>query len=309
MTDYRLAKLMQLRLQTVSNWRTGRTGIGTEFARKFADACDLEPEYVYACVQAERADSPEEISLLERIASAFGGSRRVALGIVLAAMVAAGTLYAPESNQAVAAVSDAQGIYIMRTMALVLIAALAALYFVPARSSRRPGKPRRAPRPRWLAYLLVFPALTGRTALETREEQTWQTLHAVDVLQTYAIVGDPCFEEGNPVTRAAIGGDPSHADVIAWGVASSALHAGVTQYLLTHDHQTATAASVSGRASPCDASPSAWRPELRHCLPVQCYSRRPRPRPIPALPGLRAPPARRAVGVGDSSCELQLRDA
>jgi hypothetical protein len=100
MTDYRLAKLMGLSTQVVSAWKTGARGIGTVFARKFADACDLSPEYVYACIQAERTDNPEEISLLEHIAEAFKGK---AAALAMMAIMATGMSFAPAGNQASAA--------------------------------------------------------------------------------------------------------------------------------------------------------------------------------------------------------------
>lgn len=98
MSDYRLGKLLGIKQSTVSNWRVGRSHIGTEFAALFADACGLSPEYVYACIQRERADTPEEISLLERIAAAFKESK--AAGWIVAAMMAAGMSFAPAGNQA-----------------------------------------------------------------------------------------------------------------------------------------------------------------------------------------------------------------
>jgi plasmid maintenance system antidote protein VapI len=103
MSDYRLGKLLNIKQTTISSWRTGRVHIGTEFASRFADACDLSPEYVYACVQRERADTPEEISLLQRIAAAFKETKAAALVL---AMVAAGMSLAPAGNQAHASASS-----------------------------------------------------------------------------------------------------------------------------------------------------------------------------------------------------------
>lgn len=96
MTDYRLAKLMGLRQQTVSGWRTGKSGIGTEFAAQFAEACELSPEYVYACVQMERAE-PAERPILERIADAFRG-RAAALTAALALAFFGATLAPPPAH-------------------------------------------------------------------------------------------------------------------------------------------------------------------------------------------------------------------
>lgn len=101
MTDYRLAKLMEIRPQTLSQWRTGRTTIGTEFVRKFSEACELSEAYVYACIEHDRA--PAEVrGVLEQIAAAFAGK---AASLVMA-IVAAGTLFALSPNHAHAAHSS-----------------------------------------------------------------------------------------------------------------------------------------------------------------------------------------------------------
>lgn len=86
MTDYRLGKLLKIKQATISNWRTGKTGIGSEFAQIFASACELSPEYIYACIQHERAKNAQERSILERIASQFRGAAAVivAAGMMLA---------------------------------------------------------------------------------------------------------------------------------------------------------------------------------------------------------------------------------
>lgn len=83
MTDYRLAKLMNLKQSTVSAWRVGKSHIGTEFAAQFAEVCELPGAYVYACVKHERAKNDGERSILEAIADAFRG-KAAAIAAILA---------------------------------------------------------------------------------------------------------------------------------------------------------------------------------------------------------------------------------
>jgi len=71
MSDYRCAKLMDIGERNFSNWRKGRTGISLEFATRFAEATNLTPEYVLACLEHERATSPAVRSILESIALRF----------------------------------------------------------------------------------------------------------------------------------------------------------------------------------------------------------------------------------------------
>lgn len=79
--------------------------------------------------------------------------------------------------------------------------------------------------------------LSGCTALETREAQGWLALHAIDTLQTYHAAQMPnCYMEGDSITRSIIGAHPSDSSVIAWSLAMSGLHLGVTELLLSSDH-------------------------------------------------------------------------
>lgn len=87
MSDYRLGKLMGLNQSTVSAWRTGVRGIGTEFAAQFADACELPAPYVYACIEHERAKNDGERSILESIAQAFRGKAAAVAAILAVAML------------------------------------------------------------------------------------------------------------------------------------------------------------------------------------------------------------------------------
>jgi transcriptional regulator with XRE-family HTH domain len=84
MTDYRLAKLLELRTQTISQWRAGKTGIGAQFAQKFADACELPTEYVYACIELERAKDPAVGKILANIAEVFANKSSKVAAVTLA---------------------------------------------------------------------------------------------------------------------------------------------------------------------------------------------------------------------------------
>jgi hypothetical protein len=217
MSDYRLGKLMGIRQTTISSWRVGRSHIGTEFAVRVADACELPPEYVYACVQRERADTPDEISLLERIAAAFKGTKAASLvpAVILAAMFATPD-GAQAGNNGVLGTSAPNGAASSRCILLNQI--------------------RRWLR-RWARLFTIFPVAalaTGCAALQTPEERTWLALHAIDSAQTYRIAQDAgrCYHEANPITQELIGEFPSRKSVVAWSLGSAAVHAGVTEFFL-----------------------------------------------------------------------------
>ena len=209
MTDYRLGKLMNIKQGTLSAWRTGVRHIGTEFAERFADACELPAEYVYACVQAERAD-PAERPILESIAAAFRGN--------VAAIAAAGMVFAcsifPAQNARAGVALDASG------------------YTLCEVSKRR----RRERLRRW--FMTLFPiatlALSGCATMRDPVELAWQAAHVVDTLQTRSAVNDPCFQEGE--SAWLIGDRPSDATLAAWSIGTAVAHAGVTHWLRETDH-------------------------------------------------------------------------
>jgi len=76
--------------------------------------------------------------------------------------------------------------------------------------------------------LLLTALLCGCTSVP---EATWQTVHAVDVVQTARFAhGGRCQEEGLG-TRQLIGANPGVAGVIGWGIASAGVHYAVTRWL------------------------------------------------------------------------------
>jgi hypothetical protein len=67
-------------------------------------------------------------------------------------------------------------------------------------------------------------------------EGAFQTLHAIDVLQTInGPVNDPCFQEGGFLTQNIIGEKPDTGEVLAWGVAIGAGHYAVSKLLDHYD--------------------------------------------------------------------------
>ena len=69
----------------------------------------------------------------------------------------------------------------------------------------------------------------------SRSEATWQTLHAVDLLQTFSATRDHCYYESDPITSRLIGHDPSAGQVLAWGVGAAVLHSLVSDALRKRD--------------------------------------------------------------------------
>ena len=87
------------------------------------------------------------------------------------------------------------------------------------------------------SLLLVIALLGGCASLDnmSRGEKTWQALHVIDTLQTLNAANDPCYRESNGLTASLIGEQPSSGEVLAWGVGSAILHAGVSHLLEKHE--------------------------------------------------------------------------
>jgi hypothetical protein len=88
--------------------------------------------------------------------------------------------------------------------------------------------------PKTSSLILAALLLSGCSALESKPELAWQSIHAIDAIQTYRIANDPCFHEANPLTQSFIGENPSRRSVIGWAVGSAVGHALVTDYLMDH---------------------------------------------------------------------------
>lgn len=91
---------------------------------------------------------------------------------------------------------------------------------------------------KWLLAILILGwvgLLVGCTALKRPEELVWQGLHVYDTLQTIEIGKSYCYYESDPVTSRILGQSPEKKEVLAWGVGSALVHAGVSELLLRHD--------------------------------------------------------------------------
>jgi hypothetical protein len=108
MTDYRLSKLTGIAQATISNWRVGRSRIDNQFASVFADACELPPEYVLACIEHERTGDPKLRAIYESIADKFKA------GALVAAILAAGMGGVCPEKAAFSADHNADPLCIMR---------------------------------------------------------------------------------------------------------------------------------------------------------------------------------------------------
>lgn len=71
-SDYRAAQIIGVKPQTVSKWRTQGSIPDDDTAVRVADALGVQPEYVLACVHAERCKTPQARSAWLHIAAAFG---------------------------------------------------------------------------------------------------------------------------------------------------------------------------------------------------------------------------------------------
>lgn len=75
-----------------------------------------------------------------------------------------------------------------------------------------------------VAAAILLSITTGCASIPP-EEIAWQTAHLVDGLQTYhGPASDPCFVEGDPLTRSVIGESPSKSDVAGYFATTAALH-------------------------------------------------------------------------------------
>lgn len=95
-SDYRLAKIMEVTVNTVANWRHGRTVPDELNAFRLSELACLDPFYVLACVQAERTTKPEAKTLWITLAKRLESPAAAALIAIFAVL-----LTHPEPSQAV----------------------------------------------------------------------------------------------------------------------------------------------------------------------------------------------------------------
>lgn len=93
---YGLATVLGAHEKTISNWKNGRTVVDRKFAPRIADLLEESPEYVLACLEAEREGDAEVRKLWQRIAAKF---RSRAASILLTGLTTA-LLTSPGKSQA-----------------------------------------------------------------------------------------------------------------------------------------------------------------------------------------------------------------
>ncbi|MGA9853425.1 MAG: hypothetical protein WBR15_10920 [Gammaproteobacteria bacterium] len=100
-SDYRLAHILNVTRATTSAWRTGKTQLGDESALKMAELLGEDPQFVLACIHAERAHNAGVRQAWEKIAA----------GAACALLILGFTLFSPPSG---AVNRHETEIYIMR---------------------------------------------------------------------------------------------------------------------------------------------------------------------------------------------------
>lgn len=93
---WKLSQVLHTSESTVNNWKRGRSTLSSDYALKIAQILEEAPEYVLACVEAERTQSPAVLKVWQRIAMKF---RAHAASILLAALALIG-LSAPAPSEA-----------------------------------------------------------------------------------------------------------------------------------------------------------------------------------------------------------------
>jgi hypothetical protein len=68
---YGLARLLSTHKNTVYNWKGGHTIIDRKFAPRIAELLGESPEYVLACLEADREQDAEVLKVWHRIAAKF----------------------------------------------------------------------------------------------------------------------------------------------------------------------------------------------------------------------------------------------
>lgn len=153
-SDYRASIALGVTRAAVSGWRQGKTKIGEEQVPKIAELLELRPEYVLACVAAERAKRTDVREIWESLAK---HARKLSvLGVVA---FATSTVTPPHAHASEVA---AQDLYILSNLRRRLLAALSGVRaravgrdrrtnVVPFRQERRIRERRQNGRPSQIA--------------------------------------------------------------------------------------------------------------------------------------------------------------
>lgn len=124
-SDYQVAKLLGLKPQQISTYRTGKHTFDDSMAATVAALLDVEPGYVAACMSAQRAQSDDARRMWEKVA------RKVGAGAALAVLVACTYALSPIALNSEAQASDASStLYIMLNSAGILFALISSSYLV-----------------------------------------------------------------------------------------------------------------------------------------------------------------------------------
>lgn len=71
-SDYRIAQILNVNKAAVSKWRNSKGFFEDEVCFRVAELLSMQPEYVVACVHAERSKTPQARMVWTHLAAAFG---------------------------------------------------------------------------------------------------------------------------------------------------------------------------------------------------------------------------------------------
>lgn len=87
LTDYRLAKLLQMSPQGIHSWKSRGSVFDDKAGQRIAELLDMDPAYVLSCLAAERAKDPSAKKTYERIARVFQYAARTAAAVIMGVVV------------------------------------------------------------------------------------------------------------------------------------------------------------------------------------------------------------------------------
>src|SRR5258708_10293895 len=191
-SDSKLALNMKWERQQLSRYRMGKSTFDDQTALKVAAALGIEPDYIMACMSAQRARTPETRSAWERIAA------KVAAAVLICNTFVAGTYSSPASAR-----------FDINTSAGQFAPAGSNLYICDKRRRRQertPGRWKQAAQAlsRWLRTLGLTLALAACASggpwsgADIGREAAYQALLTADCAQTRWGASHPAeHEEGN----------------------------------------------------------------------------------------------------------------
>lgn len=75
-SDYKISKLLNTQQSRIIKWKNYGGTMDDKYAIKIAELLELDPAYVVACMNAERADDEESYKVWARIAAKFNNEPR-----------------------------------------------------------------------------------------------------------------------------------------------------------------------------------------------------------------------------------------